>query len=436
MSIRKKTASFILSSLLVFVNAGGALAASFSDVKDNYWASKEIKALVEQGVIQGYPDGSFKPENSVTRSEFAKMVIKALDKDTIEVLPAGIFYDLANTNWAYDDIIRAANLGLVFGYPDKTFKPEQNIIKSEGTSVISKTIDEKAVVNVSDKTLSKFMDTSKIPDWAKMSYLRAVPNGLYVNHPDEKLFMPQKNMTRAEAAVLLYKIRENPKVIADAYKGPDLETTIEKNVMLVEHLPTYSLKAAVNEVQINGSNGVILTNNIFPARFDSTFKSKNHKKGDIVYLIFDKDITTVEGTRLIPAGSKMEGSLLTLRRGKPFHINGKADFIFTKLITPSGKTYELQGKVANTEILSKKFGAGNLTRLGVTTASMAATGTLIGMLSGISHEMGDGAALGAIIGSGSGAVIGLMMPGLGVVIPTDKQVFVKLEKDLNINIIK
>jgi len=111
------------------------LSLSFPDVPSDYWAYAEIMKLVGEGVIKGYPDGTFKPEFPVTRAEFSKMVLLSLGYSQ-EFPSTPSFSDLDPTEWYYGYVEGAAKHGLVKGYPDGTFKPQGNITLAEVLTVI------------------------------------------------------------------------------------------------------------------------------------------------------------------------------------------------------------------------------------------------------------------------------------------------------------
>ena len=94
-----------------------------------------VKALVEEEVITGYPDNTFRPENNVTRAEFAKMVYKYAPKaeETKDVE----FKDVTNDKWYYESVMYMAENGYINGYPDGTFKPDANISRAEICTILS-----------------------------------------------------------------------------------------------------------------------------------------------------------------------------------------------------------------------------------------------------------------------------------------------------------
>lgn len=497
----KKLTSLALSALLLFLNASPVFAVNFKDVKSDYWAYEQINSLTEKGVLAGYPDETFKPDNNVNRAEFTKMIIKTLDKDDMPVNTETIFSDVSPDFWAYEDIIRSTELGLIKGYPDNTFRPFNNITKSEAISIVSKTIKDKKsltdchnCVNCKKECdceepcvceepcnceeycncqgeessvttcplnhkhskdakcqLGKFEDKEKIANWAKKSFKKAIKNELYVNHPDKKYLTPNKEMTRAETAALLYKLRKEPSILAAGFKGPGLQQKaeektsaapakklkVEQYTTLTEHLPANEYSEEVNEVQIKGTKALILAYNVVPVKFKNGFNSKKAAEGELVNLTFAENLETEEGTKLIPAGSKLVAKITELKNGKLFHKNGKVGLEITNLVTPSGEVYPLTATIQNNELLDKKFGKCNYKRLGIVGGSIAAFGSILGLLIGVlADDVGAGAAIGSIIGGGTGLVAGLAAPGCSIKIPEEQDIFVKINRDLEIDLKK
>jgi len=107
----------------------------FPDVPVSYWAFSGISQLVDRGVINGYPDGTFKPENQVTRAEFAKMILLALNLKPVAA-QGNTFPDVSIAHWACPYIESALAYGLVQGYPDGTFRPEGKISLAEAITLI------------------------------------------------------------------------------------------------------------------------------------------------------------------------------------------------------------------------------------------------------------------------------------------------------------
>ena len=110
-------------------------AKAFTDVPANQWYAKAVMTLAGKGVISGYPDGTFKPDASITRAEFVTM---AMNFANAEKGTACSFPDVPQNMWYYGAIAGATQNGWISGYPDGTFGPDRYIARAEVTSVINR----------------------------------------------------------------------------------------------------------------------------------------------------------------------------------------------------------------------------------------------------------------------------------------------------------
>lgn len=113
----------------------------FSDIKSDRWSAHDIEYMAEKGVVTGYPDGEFKPENNLTRAEFAALISRFAK--LIANGKDNEFSDLPGEHWAYDDILALAESGLINGYGDGTFRAEEDITRAEVMTVINKLLGRK-----------------------------------------------------------------------------------------------------------------------------------------------------------------------------------------------------------------------------------------------------------------------------------------------------
>ena len=104
---------FIAVSVMMF-SIMPSMAFQFPDVSENHWASSQIDELSDKGVIVGYPDGTFKPDDNVTRAEFASMAIRALGQEHASVAQPVNFTDIDSEYWAYDSIQKALYFDFLF----------------------------------------------------------------------------------------------------------------------------------------------------------------------------------------------------------------------------------------------------------------------------------------------------------------------------------
>ena len=143
---------------------GEVYGANFSDVEKNRWSATAISYMSEVGILKGYPDGSFKPTAPITRAEFAAMAAGFADLKEGEKT----FTDLAPTHWACDVVKKAAATGWINGYPDGSFKADNPITRAEVVSITNRMLDRKADEAFVDSHLSElitFTDVDK-SHWA------------------------------------------------------------------------------------------------------------------------------------------------------------------------------------------------------------------------------------------------------------------------------
>ncbi len=178
-----------------------ALAAAPTDIAGN-WAEADIIKLVNMGYIAGYPDGTFKPDNSVTRAEFLKIITGVMNYP--EPAPAGAspYSDVAMSDWFFPFVISAGQNNLVGGYPDGTFLPNNPITRQEVAKILvkAKNLDETTYVS-SDELALTVPDWASVSDWAKPFVATAMKAGLMKGDPSGN-FRPLGNLTRAETATV------------------------------------------------------------------------------------------------------------------------------------------------------------------------------------------------------------------------------------------
>lgn len=182
--------------------AGGAVA--FKDVPTGYWAKSYIEALASKNIIAGFPDGSFKPNDPVTRAQFATIINKALT-------PAGKraaieFKDVQSNFWAYAAIQSAYKGQFVTGYPDGTFKPQQQIQRVQALVALANGL---GLTTDNQNVLSFYTDAAQIPKYATASIAAATSRQIVINYPTVKQLNPNGQATRAEVAAFVYQALVN-----------------------------------------------------------------------------------------------------------------------------------------------------------------------------------------------------------------------------------
>lgn len=186
----------------VAANVGGATA--FNDVPAGYWAKAYIEALASQQIIAGFPDGTFKPNDPVTRAQFATIITKAL---TPPAKRAAInFKDVKSDFWAYAAIRSAYQSQFLAGYPDGTFKPQQQIPKVQALVSLANGL---GLTADNQNILSFYTDAAQIPSYAQGPVAAATARQLVINYPNVKQLNPNREATRAEIAAFVYQALVN-----------------------------------------------------------------------------------------------------------------------------------------------------------------------------------------------------------------------------------
>lgn len=413
----KKFISGMMAVCLLALNAIPAMAASIADVSQNYWAAKEINSVVNDDIMT-LSANRFNPEGNMTRVEFVNALLKVLSNDNLNVSISNKFSDVTKANPNYENILRSQQLGLVYGYPDGTFQPNRTVLRSEAQSVISHITKDM----VADKAiLNQFKDASQIPAWATNVYAKTINYGIYVNYPDSRELRPNDNLSRAEAAVLLAKLRAKLDLVKSQYIGA---TT-------VEHLDV-TKKAPTNEVKVNNVQSVIAEGNVLVVSFEDKFKSEEHQVGDIVTFVAEEDICTVEGTLVIPAGTKFVAQINEIQKEKWFNKNARVYPQLCKIVLPDGRQMAFNAKPFTKDYSLKEGPWMTAGKLLAYTAGGAAVGTGAGV--GFAfipdpQKIGTGIAIGAPVGAAVGLVTGLVTPGLKYHAKAGEDIYVILLDD-------
>lgn len=185
-------------------NTGNTGNTAFKDVPTGYWAKTYIEALASQNIIAGFPDGSFKPNEPVTRAQFAAIINKAFKPKSTRA--AITFNDVASNYWAYNAIQIASSSPFLSGYPDFTFKPEQQIPRVQALVALANGL---GLTASSQSIISFYVDAGKIPSYAVGPVAAATLRQLVINYPNVKELAPQRQATRADIAAFVYQALVN-----------------------------------------------------------------------------------------------------------------------------------------------------------------------------------------------------------------------------------
>ncbi|MEL6937970.1 MAG: S-layer homology domain-containing protein [Cyanobacteria bacterium J06598_1] len=177
-------------------------AVIFDDVPTDYWAAPYIDALSSRELISGYEDGTFKPEQPVTRSQIANIVSRTfdltVDKETLE------FSDVTGDYWARESIGEVVQGGFMTGFPDDTFQPNDPVTRAQALTTLVTGLGVEAPTNV-QATLDRYADANAIPQWANEKMAAATAGSFVVNYPEVAQLNPAQPTTRAELSAMIYQ---------------------------------------------------------------------------------------------------------------------------------------------------------------------------------------------------------------------------------------
>lgn len=223
------------------VTASAFVEKEFSDI-GGHWAESRIRQAVKTGFVSGYQDGTFKPDRTITRVEFATLLNKAMKIErTVKI---GLT-DVKENDWFYEQVQKSVASGFFSGYENNTFRPNNPITRQEAAKVISMAITS---ANLDGDGAKSLKDYGSIQDWAKESVNTAYNKSYIMGYPD-KLYKPSKELTRAEAVKIIYEILDNE--------------NIEHGFNITNYNETYSCAVVVGDLNILdsvGSGKVYITN--------------------------------------------------------------------------------------------------------------------------------------------------------------------------------
>jgi hypothetical protein len=175
----------------------------FVDIDNFKWAHNAIKRLYDDGIINGKGEGKFEPESNITRAEFLKMIMRAMKiditDDSSEELP---FRDVKD-DWYKEYVRTAYELNIVNGISAEEFGVNENILRQDMAVIAYRAFKLKNVALKGDECALE--DYEQTDDYAKEA-VAALYTADIINGDDAKMFNPKQNLTRAEAAMVIYNI--------------------------------------------------------------------------------------------------------------------------------------------------------------------------------------------------------------------------------------
>ncbi len=178
---------------------------TLSDTSGN-WAEPFIQALAQKNIVVGYPDGTYRPDQLVTRAEFAAVLNKAFDLPATRA--ARSFRDVPANYWGRDAIEKAYRAGFIAGYPNNTFAPNQNVLRIEALVALVNGSQLQPDGNIATNIDEIYSDAGQIPSYGRNALIAGTQKCVAVSlsYPTGKTFNPSGTATRADIAAFVHQI--------------------------------------------------------------------------------------------------------------------------------------------------------------------------------------------------------------------------------------
>lgn len=148
----------------------------FKDVSQSFWGHPFVTSLAAKGIVLGRPNGTFDPKGLVTRAEFAKMIVLLLGLQEQTIGKKPLFFDVSSKSWYAPYVYAASHSELINGYPNGQFRPKANITREEMSVIVARVLGLKPPPRISD--VITFADRDKIAVFARNSVGAMVAAGL------------------------------------------------------------------------------------------------------------------------------------------------------------------------------------------------------------------------------------------------------------------
>lgn len=186
------------------VAATGSSYVSFTDISQSYWAKDFIAELATREIIEGFPDGKFRPNEPVTRAQFAAMIRKAFKNKKSKIRSAVNFRDVSTNYWAYAPIRDCYEMGFLNAASSNLFRPTSSLTRLDILVALTRGLNY-TFTGSTDSILRFYSDASAIPASYRTLIAAATQRGIVVNYPNVKSLSLNTVATRAEVAAFIYQ---------------------------------------------------------------------------------------------------------------------------------------------------------------------------------------------------------------------------------------
>ncbi|WOD41040.1 S-layer homology domain-containing protein [Nodosilinea sp. E11] len=366
-------------AVATFALPATAQTAQFDDVSTNYWARPFIENLANEEIIAGFPDGTFRPDQPVTRAQFAAIVRNAFQQPLDRTAPR--FSDVPSNYWASAAIADAYSQGFMSGYPNGAFQPETQIPRVQVLVALANGLNYNSSGSVNE-VLGVYRDRGQIPEYGQGPVAAATQNRLVVNYPNVDVLGPQRTATRADVAAFIYQA-----LVAQG-RMPALQAGLSASNYIVGTAPTPGAGSGSGSGQTSNSPRLVPNGTQLDVRYPNADVDIVVAPGQTVAtsLQITEPVRNSQNQVLIPVGSTVQGRIV------PVEIRGAtvtaARFVADNL-TINGRTYPINAE-------SSPIAATNTVNSGTLQGALI-TGAAESILTTITGNRTIGSVVGSII---------------------------------------
>lgn len=326
-------------------------AKSTSYELKSHWAKDTIENWKSEGFISGYVDGTFKPDEPITRAEWIKLINTSLGFSEVATVS---FKDVKTVDWYATDIGKAVNAGYLTGYQDNTVKPNSPVTREEAAVMLHKTLW------LPSEEDTYFKDTREMASWSRGAIGALAKQQLISGYNGR--FAPKASLTRAEAVVMLDKLKSKDSIIFDqaGTYGPEIgQAYYPMNIILsapgivfrnatVQGNLTISEKVGQGEVFLNNIM-VKGTTNVYGGGENSI----HFENTVMLNVVVDKNDGTV---RLVVEGKSLIGELTIQSNAKVETTEGSSvENVTLSDLLPQKSRVELTGSYESVNVLAQSI---------------------------------------------------------------------------------
>ena len=331
----------ILIVFCLILTTNSAIAGDlYKDVNKDASFYPALVRANQRGLMRGFPDGTFRPNNPISRGDYSKIIVRALNLQNHSVISGVKFEDLDIESPYYDACQIAIYYDLINIKPSSNhFYVREPISRKEAFTLIGNHLSDK-LINVSQakNLLAKYTDSGSIKEDDLILLGKADILNLIAVTTKENKINPENPLARADLAVLLYNLEDGQKIIFD--KKIEYFATKKK-----------AFGSVIKTTILEGDYATIPVKTEIPVQMLTVADSQKSQKNDIVDAIIPWNLVTRDKYLLIKAGSKLECKVVEVNKRKFLRKNGHLKLETTKITTPDKQIIEFPAVVINTDTI-------------------------------------------------------------------------------------